>query len=138
MSLNILIAILIPVVVYLSYAFIQRTFLDPSVETMREGEEGGIIQLDVMNGCGDPGMASRCSSYLRERGFDVVEMRNYRTFDVDESIVIDRNGERENAVRVARALGIGEDNIIQQINQDYYVDVTVVIGKDYGELRPYK
>ncbi|MDH4070603.1 MAG: LytR C-terminal domain-containing protein [Ignavibacteria bacterium] len=138
-GLNILIAILLPVVLYLSYAFVQRTFIDPSVETMRDGETaGGIIQIDVLNGCGDPGMASKCSGFLRERGFDVVEMRNYRTFDVDESLVIDRAGDRGNAIRVARVLGVSDENIIQQINEDYYVDVSVVIGKDYGRLRPYK
>ena len=136
--LNGLIVLLVVIVGYLGYAFIERTFVRPAVESDRAGEEAaGIIQIDVMNGCGDAGMASRCSSFLRARGFDVVEMRNYKTFDLHESMVIDRAGNRENAERVARALGVGTKNIIQQINQDYYVDVSVVIGKDYPSLRPF-
>ena len=136
--LNVLIIVLAAVVLFLGYAFVERTFFRPTVDSDRAGEEQeGIIQIDVMNGCGDAGMASKCSSFLRARGFDVVEMRNYKTFDLDHSMVIDRAGNRENAERVARALGVGPKNIIQQINQDYYVDVSVVIGKDYSSLRPF-
>ena len=138
MALNALIVVLILAVAYMSYAFIERTFIRPSVDPERAGDDGaGVIQIDVMNGCGDSGMASKCSSFLRARGFDVVEMRNYKTFDLDHSMVIDRVGNRENAERVARALGVTTKNIIQQINQDYYVDVSVVIGKDYPSLRAF-
>ncbi len=42
----------------------------------------------------------------------------------------------QNAENVAYALGIRKQNIIQQMNHDYYVDVSVVIGKDYGSLKP--
>jgi hypothetical protein len=139
MTLNALIVVLLLVVGYMSYAFVERTFLRPSVDPERAGgEAAGVIQIDVMNGCGDAGMASKCSSFLRARGFDVVEMRNYKTFDLDHSMVIDRVGNKENAERVARALGVGSKNVIQQINQDYYVDVSVVIGKDYPSLRPFE
>jgi hypothetical protein len=138
LALNALIVVLLIAVVYMSYAFIERTFIRPSVDAERSGDEAaGVIQIDVMNGCGDAGMASKCSAFLRARGFDVVEMRNYKTFDLAHSMVIDRAGDMENAERVARALGVGTGNIIQQINQDYYVDVSVVIGKDYPSLRPF-
>ena len=82
-------------------------------------------------------MASKCAAFLRVRGYDVVEMRNYKTFDLEESLVIDRAGDLENAEKVAYAIGVGKANIIQQINQDYYVDVSVVIGSDYRTLRPF-
>ena len=138
LALNALIVILVLVVGYMGYAFVERTFLRPTVDPVRAGDEAaGVIQIDVMNGCGDAGMASKCSAFLRARGFDVVEMRNYKTFDLDHSMVIDRTGNMENAERVARALGVGSKNIIQQINQDYYVDVSVVIGKDYSSLRAF-
>ena len=138
MAVNVVLVLLVLLVGYLTFAFVERTFFRPSVDSERAGDDlAGIIQLDVMNGCGDAGMASKCSSFLRARGFDVVEMRNYKTFDLGESMVIDRAGNRENAERVARALGVRTKNIIQQINQDYYVDVSVVIGKDYSSLRPF-
>lgn len=64
-------------------------------------------------------------------------MRNYKTFDLEKSLVIDRAGDMLNAEKVAYAIGVAKENVIQQINQDYYVDVSVVIGKDYHTLRPF-
>jgi len=90
----------------------------------------------VLNGCGVSGAASAITAFLRSRGYDVVEMRNYKTFDVPESLVIDRTGSRADAERVAAALGVKRENIVVQISPDYYVDVSLVVGKDYRTLKP--
>jgi len=95
-----------------------------------------IIQIDVLNGCGASGVAQLFTDYLRKRNFDVVQSTNYKTFDVEESLVIDRTGDLETARKVAYALGIEEKNIVQQINPDYYLNVSVVIGRDYEKLKP--
>ena len=65
----------------------------------------------------------------------MVEIRNYHRFDVKQSLVIERTGQMKNAEKVARALGIDTAQIIQQLNPDYYVDVSVVVGQDYGTLK---
>ncbi len=94
-----------------------------------------IIQLDVMNGCGAKGISAKFTNYLRTRGFDVVEMKNYKTFSVSHTLVIDRVGDLAAARHVADALGVPDEHVIQQINPDYFVDVSVVIGADYLSLR---
>ena len=66
----------------------------------------------------------------------MVQSSNYKTFDVEESLVIDRTGDLTAARKVAYALGIDEKNIVQQINPDYYLNVSVVIGRDYDKLKP--
>ena len=43
-----------------------------------------------------------------------------------------------NSKRVAQSLGVSEKYVIQQINKNYFLDATVVIGKDYEELNPFK
>ncbi len=157
--LNALIVALTILVGLLAWSLISRMLLRPPVESQRAGAPlasarpsgrdgiasshaagpaaaGSTIQLDVLNGCGAAGAAVQFTSYLRGRGYDVVEVRNYKTFDLTESLVIDRVGNMENAERVAYALGIKKQNILQQMNPDYYVDVSVVIGKDYGSLKP--
>jgi hypothetical protein len=137
LGLNVFIVVLVILVGYLSFALVKRHVLEPPVDAGKAGVPvGEIIQIDVLNGSGLQGAANGCTSYLRARGFDVVEMRNYKTSDVDESLVIDRVGNRENAEKVAYALGIKKKNIIQQINPDYYVDVSVVIGRDFNSLKP--
>ena len=135
--LNILIAALALLVLVLASSFVLRTFVRPPVQATRAGSApGGTIQLDVLNGCGASGAATSVTGFLRARGFDVVEMRNYKRFDVLESLVIDRTGSTANAERVAYALGIEKKNIVQQINEDYFVDVSVVLGRDYPSLKP--
>ncbi len=135
-ALNILIGLLVIVVGYLAYSLLNRNILQPPVDAGKAGVTSGeIIQVDVLNGSGMQGAANSCTAYLRARGFDVVEMRNYKTSDVDESLVIDRVGNMANAEKVAYALGIKKKNIIQQLNHDYYVDVSIVIGKDVNSLK---
>jgi hypothetical protein len=135
---NLLLLSLSVLVIVLAYAFASRTFFSPPVESTRAvtGDDAGPIQVDVLNGCGSAGAGTAFTGFLRARGFDVVEIRNYKSFDVTESLVIDRTGNRANAERVAYALGIRSDHVIQQINENYFVDVSVIIGRDHGSLKP--
>ncbi len=139
--LNIVIALLGIVVFFLLYSFVTNTFVTKPVEWTTESpaESKGtaeIIQLDVLNGCGVSGVAQKFTDFLRKRNFDVVQSSNYKTFDVQESIVIDRLGDLEAARRVAYALGVDEKNVVQLINTDYYLNVSVVIGHDFKNLKP--
>lgn len=141
--LNILIALLSIVVFFLLYSFITNSIVNKPVEWTTENAEQGetageIIQLDVLNGCGVSGIAQDFTDFLRKRNFDVVQSSNYKTFDVEQSLVIDRTGDLAAARKVAYALGIDEKNIVQQINPDYYLNVSVVIGRDYESLKPSK
>jgi hypothetical protein len=138
-GLNVLIGFLAIVVVYLTYSFISRNILNPPVDANKGRVAAGeVIQIDLLNGCGVANAAQKFTGYLRARGYDVVEMKNYKTFDVKESLIIDRGGSIETAKKVAYALGVKEKNIVQQINHDYFVDVSVVVGKDFALLKPYQ
>jgi hypothetical protein len=94
-----------------------------------------ILQVDVLNGCGVSGTGQRMTSFLRAAGYDVVEMGNYKTFDVKQSLVIDRSGNAEIAKKIASDLGIDPRNVVQQISPEYYAIASVVIGKDFKNLR---
>ncbi len=95
------------------------------------------IQLEIQNGVGENGIASIFTDFLRKKGMDVVEMGNYKSKDVEKTLIIDRVNDKIKAKKVATALGVSEKNIIQQLNPSYYLDITVVIGKDFKELKPY-
>lgn len=95
------------------------------------------IQLDVQNGTNENGVASRITDYLRKNGMDVVDIGNYKSKDVERTLIIDRIGDKNKAKKVAAVLGVNEKNIIQQMNNSLYLDVTVVIGIDFNELKPY-
>ncbi len=93
-----------------------------------------VIQLEVLNGCGIPGIATRFTDKLREYGFDVVETGNYDHFDVSNTFIISRSGQMENAYRVADALGISHQQVLREQATEFYLDVTLIIGSDYESL----
>ncbi|GBD86275.1 hypothetical protein BMS3Abin03_00189 [bacterium BMS3Abin03] len=134
--LNISILILSVLVIFLAYSLVRNlnNVFYSSPGDKNNKTETKIIQVEVLNGCGVNGIADRFTEYLRVENFDVVNIGNYRSFDVDNSIVIDRTGEIENAKRVAKVLGIDSTRVIQQINDDYFLDVTLIIGKDFNQL----
>lgn len=146
-AVNTAIVILAVLTVYLLYNFVKRQITpqtDPvktQVDTanrVTKQPTGSTLQIDVQNGSGVNGIAEKFTEYLRSKGFDVVEMGNFSSSDVKTSMVIDRAGNMRNAKRVASAMGIEEKFVIQQINKNYFLDATVVLGKDYADLIPMK
>jgi len=136
--LNIIIFSLVAIIIFMSYSlilkFADRFGLEDNNSKKQTAAE--IIQLEVLNGCGVAGVADRFTDYLREHKFDVVNVGNYVSFNVDETLVIDRIGNMANAKKVAKELGVPGTNVIQQLNDNYFLDVSVIIGKDYYKLKP--
>ena len=129
------IIVLILVIGYFGYSYISHMSTKSSDDKV-ENKPPRILQLDVLNGCGAKGIGAKFTDYLRTQGFDVVESKNYKSFQIPQTLVIDRIGDLTAARRVATALGVKENNIIQQLNLDYFVDISVIIGKDYTQLNP--
>ncbi len=96
--------------------------------------DGGPARVLVMNGCGVEGIGLRTARFLRSHGHDVVDFRNADHFDYAETIVIDRSGDMDDAIGVARLLKT--PNVIQQMPETPLVDVAVIVGKDYGRFLP--
>lgn len=93
-------------------------------------------QIDVLNGCGVEEIAFQITQYLRTKGFDVIDYRNYDSI-VNESFIIDHIGKPDTAKLIAKALGIKESKIVMS-KAKYYNEFTIVIGKDYMLLKPFK
>lgn len=91
---------------------------------------GGRVRVEVYNGGGVTGMAAAATEVLRDSGFDVVTFGNALPFDSTRtSEVIDRVGRTEVARAVAGALGI--DNVQSDPDPNLYVDVSVVLGREW-------
>ncbi len=93
-------------------------------------------QIDVLNACGVEDVAFQIAQYLRLKGFDVIDYGNYETV-VNESFIIDHVGKPEVAKLIAKELGIDEGKITMS-KEKYYNEFTVIIGKDYIMLKPFK
>lgn len=91
-----------------------------------------VIRVQVLNGSGEGGIGSQVASFLRQGGFQVVEVRNADRVDYFATMVVARRADPASARAVARYLG-GPPVIRQAWNSDV-ADVTVVLGSDRSRL----
>ena len=122
---------------YLTFKELSLHFSNSEKELLDEISEAKI-KIEVLNGCGVSGIADRLTEYLRANKVDVVNLGNYRSFDVEHSIIISRNQKTKNAQNIAALIGLDGNSIIEQINPDYLLDITFILGKDYRNLIPLK
>jgi len=136
--LNVSILILIVINAILAYSLVKTISFNDTEDYLLVDSTKARIQVEVLNGCGVSGVAEKLTDYLRTNNIDVVNLGNYRSFEIENSIIIGRNEKIYNAKKVAAIVGLDEQNIIQQINPDYLLDVTFILGKDYRDLIPLK
>ncbi len=101
----------------------------------RHADASGIevpIRIEVLNGTGHAGLASKVASELRKRGIDVFKVGNADHFDYEETILIKR---RVGIDADVLADDIGCDKIVEQLLGVGFVDATLVVGRDYAALR---
>ena len=136
--LNVIIVLLAGLIIFMSYSLFTKIKTLSSGDGATEPQPSKVIQLEVLNGCGISGVADKITSYLRQNNFDVVQIGNYTSFDIDNTLVVDRTGKKINALKVAEVLGIDPKNVIQQINNNYFLDVSLIVGRDFNHLKPFK
>lgn len=137
-SLNIAIAALVLIVLFIGYKIYQNAVSpveEDALARIDTTKASKIIQVEVLNGSGIPKIADSVTQYLRNEGFDVVQTGNYINFDVENSFIIDRTGNKANALKLASVYDINEKFIVQQRNSDYLLDVSFIIGKDYNKIK---
>ncbi len=118
-------------------AFLGRRFPEAGAAEGRPSfAPGERVRVEVLNAGGVAGVARDVRDVLVEGGFDVVQWGNASSFDRDTTVVVDRVGREELAEAVANALGIR--NVLVEPDPDLFVDVSVLVGKDWavraGEL----
>ena len=112
------------------FSFVSRIF-QPLLEAKRT--DGEVIRVEVLNGCGVRKIAQRVTQILREKGFDVVKVDNAPSHDFPKTIVVDRKTETMRyAKRVARSIRCRQ--VTSQVDPSLYLEVTVIVGKDYLKL----
>ena len=137
-----IIIVLSCVVFVLIYILINRLFINPPVDSLlphnqRRTASEQSIQLNILNGTNNKGIARQAMNYLRDRGFDVVEINNYESI-VKKSFILDLVNDSLSAHNVAFAVGIGDSMILKRIDSSLYLRVSLIIGQDYLQLKPFR
>ena len=95
-------------------------------------------QIEVLNGCGAPGIASSVTEFLREKGFDVVYMGNYKNFGVKKCSVVSLIDDNTYAKQIATVLGISEKNVSVKTDRKKQLAASLILGEDFNNLVPFK
>ena len=96
-------------------------------------------RVQVLNGCGIPGAASRFSQFLKKTArpefvVDVIDERNFDSFAQAKTLVIARKQQPSAEVnRFAAKLGLAADRVsFKQLENDFYdLDYSIVVGTDF-------
>ena len=99
------------------------------------------IEIEILNGCGEPGLAAKFSNLLREKRVDVVRSENADHFEYVSTVLILRKENISGMKYVADILGFDIKNsnrIITSIDPSPDVDLTLVIGNDYKSISSIK
>lgn len=140
--MNITITFMAIIVIVLLGSFVYRVFFTEKIDSSvfeRENEQVAKekIQISILNGCGVDGLAAKAKQFMFRKNFDVVNIGNFDS-TVVRSFIIDRVGNRDAAERSAEAFGINDSLIIIDVDSSRYLMNTIVLGKDYKYLKPFK
>ncbi|MFP4527095.1 MAG: LytR C-terminal domain-containing protein [Candidatus Kapaibacterium sp.] len=140
-SLLVIIVIMMIAVTGMLSAFVTRMFINPPVTSKVDEDEARspsetVIQVNVLNGCGQPGIAAEVKDYLRERGFDVVEIGN-ADVSVDKSYIRDCVGDPGSARNVAYAVGVHDSRIQVDVDSSLFLRASIILGNDFRQLKPF-
>lgn len=140
--LNGIIIVFVLIIAVMAYFLLRRTIISPPVSATIERtdnlvKKGEQIQINILNGCGREGISRQVMDFMRARGFDVVEITNYDNFNVESSFVIDRVGDTLSAKKAGYAMGISDSLRSVDIDSTLYLRCSIVLGKDFGSLKPF-
>jgi hypothetical protein len=97
-------------------------------ESRSAGPSTPRVRVQVLNATRTRGLARRAMLYLRDQGFDVVEIGT-TSATRDTTLVLDRSHHPEYAQNVATSLGMAR--VETRPDSSRYLDVTVLIGSTW-------
>lgn len=96
---------------------------------------GEVITVEVLNGSGIPNASAIIADYLRGPGIDILQTGNYETFAIDETMIIDLSGNYQNAKIISAKLGLDTLRIVTITNPSRLLDISIIAGKDFKQLK---
>ena len=96
------------------------------------------LEVEVLDGAGSMRAAQQLTNILRAQGYDVVEMKKNNGEIEERTFLFDRSGNLDATRKLATVLGVPQDKVFQKIDRSLYLDITVVLGKDFPRLKAFQ
>jgi len=107
-------------------------------QTKSEKKTGKKIQLKVLNGCGDKGVAILYTNFLRSEGYDVIEFGNASNFDFTKTKIIVHKEDNISFVNeIIDILKISSSQVEYKYSKNIFYEMSVIIGGDHKNLNSF-
>jgi len=133
-----LLVVLFGAVMIYTYSFAKKITVGATADS---SEPALVVRAQVLNGCGLKGAANDAAEFLlaaddADYQFDIVDRGNFATFDVTETLILDRGDARDAARRIADQMGIDDLHVLTQplTENVLEIDVSVLLGRDVVSL----
>ncbi|OGI09256.1 MAG: hypothetical protein A2Y40_08895 [Candidatus Margulisbacteria bacterium GWF2_35_9] len=93
------------------------------------------VSIEVLNGNGEKGLAVEVADMLTKRGVVVPKTGNGAHFNYPNTVIVDWKGKTVEALTLAKAINIDPKNIITYYLPLKGLDITIVLGKDWDQIR---
>tara|TARA_B110000116_G_C16763617_1_gene549709 strand:+ start:526 stop:975 length:450 start_codon:yes stop_codon:yes gene_type:complete len=94
------------------------------------------IETEILNGCGESGVANLFTNFLRFHNYDIIEIKNADNFNYEKTYIkINNESNLLLAKELVNLLAVDEENIL--IDKNLIWELSVIIGKDYKKLESF-
>ena len=108
-------------------------------QSISEKNIGRKVQVQVLNGCGEKGVAQLYTNFLRNSGYDVIEYDNAKHFDFEKTKIKIHNKEHDFfETEIINLLKIQPSEIEYNYSKNIFFDMTIIVGQDFKNLNSYK
>jgi len=136
---NIILYLFSIVVAIIVIYYIKNSNIQNQTDSITELRHSDYIraEMEVLNGCGESGVANLFTKFLRSEGYDVIEIKNADNFQYKETIILFHNEKAQEEAEILSAiLNVKQSNI--KFNKNSVWDLSVIIGTDYKDLSSFE
>jgi len=129
------------VVIVMIFIFKTKIFKEHSVDDIntnlkKNSYSKPIAEVEILNGCGQSGIANLFTYYLRSHNYDIIEIKNADNFNYEETyIIINDSNKIYLAKELISLLKINTENVL--IDKSKIWEITIIVGKDYKKLESF-
>lgn len=103
----------------------------PSENVVHKETDGSLknsIKIEVLNGSGIGGLATKTAKMLEKEGYNVINIGNIKGISYGQTHIYDRKNKGDEVKKVAKILEISEVEVDTNMESD--ADITIVVGRD--------
>ncbi|MFT9495568.1 LCP family protein [Anaerosolibacter sp.] len=101
------------------------------IQKKEEQEVTSKATVEVLNGSGVAGHATKVGKKLKDEGYNVVNINNINGMKYSQTHVYDRKNKASEAKKIAKLLDVKD--IETDLNPDAEAEITIIVGSDWKE-----